>query len=668
MKKWILILGLLLLPRLCGAGTYYAASCSYADVNDCVNGSGVNTCKLNNEGSGATHTAVNGDTIIIPAGTCTWTSYLSFSVGITITGSGTPNTGPSTFGAGTPTTIIIDNAGSSNPLLTATGVTYGNTLVIALMDIEPESSSTSLISPVSAQGTCTSSGCPNIRIDNMIFGETTPWTESGNGSAAAVMIRQDGFFGVYDHNTMPSGAGTEFADSSLSAYLGVGSYGDNSWAQPDTMGTASAIYLENNVFNNWEELTDCEFLAVNGNVCGSREVGRFNHITSTGGLSFAAFSGHGLDTLGRPQGMRQKEVYGNTVTCTGSGGCGDAATTFRSGGTGIIFGNTITANAGTYFSQIADFSIYRNVYGATNGWGYCGGGSAYDTNDGTKYYDSDANSTTASSLTITIGGTSPGWTVNQWNPSGYPYSVYDVTQGFYAEIVSNTADSITVESPISESTWTAFANNDEIQIYRATVCADQGGRGQGNYVSGSTPSPASALDQALDPVYEFADTTSGSVNAILQDNATTRLIRNRDFYYENSNQAAQTSSSSPFNGSATIGVGHGTLANRPSTCTTGVGYFATDQGNWNSSGNGFGNGEFFICTATNTWTLDYTPYTYPHPLTVQTATPIAPAAAFFAENIPLRFSRPLFEPSIVPADPVITALREFPIPLSIRGL
>ena len=37
-----------------------------------------------------------------------------------------------------------------------------------------------------------------------------------------------------------------------------------------------------------------------------------------------------------------------------------------------------------------------------------------------------------------------------------------------------------------------------------------------------------------------------------------------------------------------------TLANRPAICTPGVGYWATDQGNWNQSGNG-GQGQLFVC-------------------------------------------------------------------------
>lgn len=140
-----------------------------------------------------------------------------------------------------------------------------------------------------------------------------------------------------------------------------------------------------------------------------------------------------------------------------------------------------------------------------------------------------------------------------------------------------------------------------------------------------------------------ADTDTGRINCHMQ--------KNRDIY-QSASLTAQTSATSPFNG--TSGVGHGTLANRPTTCTTtpealdagngGVGYWCTDCGNWNTStSNARGvqasgaDGILYVCTAANTWTVYYTPYTYPHPLqgsvSNDTTPPSAPTNLFISRNM-----------------------------------
>lgn len=64
----------------------------------------------------------------------------------------------------------------------------------------------------------------------------------------------------------------------------------------------------------------------------------------------------------------------------------------------------------------------------------------------------------------------------------------------------------------------------------------------------------------------------------------------------------------------------GTLANRPSTCAIGQGYWATDQDTTDISAYTGANpsttisGTLYICQTTDVWTEFYTPYTYPHPL------------------------------------------------------
>lgn len=100
----------------------------------------------------------------------------------------------------------------------------------------------------------------------------------------------------------------------------------------------------------------------------------------------------------------------------------------------------------------------------------------------------------------------------------------------------------------------------------------------------------------------------GETNPSVSDH----IKANRD-YYNSVSASPQSSPTSPFNG--TTGMGFGTLANRPTTCTPtpqaadagkgGVGYFATNDG---------AQGTLYRCSAANIWTAHYTPYTYPHPI------------------------------------------------------
>jgi hypothetical protein len=146
--------------------------------------------------------------------------------------------------------------------------------------------------------------------------------------------------------------------------------------------------------------------------------------------------------------------------------------------------------------------------------------------------------------------------------------------------------------------------------------------------------PGRDVNATLKPVYSFMNTNAAGtrVDMVLNSggNAPGQFSPNRD-YYNAVSANAQTSPTSPFNG--TSGVGFGTLANRPTTCTPtpqaadagngGVGYWATDQGTWFNGGPG---GVLYRCSATNTWTLAYTPYRYPHPLQGGGGTTLTPPA------------------------------------------
>jgi hypothetical protein len=105
----------------------------------------------------------------------------------------------------------------------------------------------------------------------------------------------------------------------------------------------------------------------------------------------------------------------------------------------------------------------------------------------------------------------------------------------------------------------------------------------------------------LQPAYFWDNTQSSGSFQYDNSGLSTWIKENRDYYRTNSS----------FNG--TTGVGEGPISNRPSSCTVGVAYWATDQGEWNSRNPG-PDGQLYRCTATNSWSLFYVPYTYPHPL------------------------------------------------------
>lgn len=101
------------------------------------------------------------------------------------------------------------------------------------------------------------------------------------------------------------------------------------------------------------------------------------------------------------------------------------------------------------------------------------------------------------------------------------------------------------------------------------------------------------------------------------------LAPERD-YYNSVAAAPQVSPAAPFSGAN--GMGFGSLANRPATCTSGaergggVGYYAADAG------------ILYQCVTGNAWVPWYAPYVYPHPLVSgrpapPPVTPPAPGAA-----------------------------------------
>ena len=528
MRQTLFTLALLLCAAPCFAGTYTAATCSRADVNSVING--------------PSHVAVDGDKIIIPAGTCTWTSGITITAGIDITGSGTPNTGGGTVGPGTSTTTISMNFLSAAFYFSS--LIYGETAEVELINFPAQSGLSGTFNGgiVTFSGTCTSSGCANVRADNLSFDNSWDAVTQDGG-----WILVDNVFGVADHNyskSISAPANPTLTQINFSSWQGVGSYGDNSFASADTFGTAQSFYIENNSLDNVRGSENDVSVGTIDTVGGARYVCRFNTVVNMSGTGVC--SAHGTAWSGHPRGQRQVEVYYNTIS---NNSCN--AIDGLNSGTGYYFSNSFTGSSCNNFTLLDIASFVRN----SAPWFAC---------DGTQPWD--------------------------------------------------------------QTPWSS-----------TTQCIDQPGRGAGLLLAGTNTAtvlasapgtPCTTAGQcwtnpALDPVYEAGETTPNNAPgvAVYNDGSSpARLLANRDYYAQVSD-VAQTSATSPFNG--TSGTGYGTLARRPTTCTTGVGYWATDQGTWNTYNSQ--EGTLYICTATNTWTSSYVPYTYPHPLTVSGGGSTAPS-------------------------------------------
>jgi hypothetical protein len=581
----ILILWLGSLP-VHGA-TINAPSCSVSDVQSAIN------------------SASSGDTVVVPSGSCTWSTQVAFTKGITLqgqtacTGSGDP------YGS---TSGVITCTDGTNITLTYTG--NGGTLYVtsaSATNFVTITGFTFIVGASNSSGQVRVSGTHG-QVSFRIHHNHFQWISGGRALWA------DTGYGLIDHvfwdDTNPASGSGAGGPLDIGGWrTGMGYY---NWNDPTNFGSNQAIYVEqcyylsNKTSPGTEGFYDAYY--------GAKIVNRFNTIVGN-----QAGGWHGTDSGGFRSGVYGEEYFNSISNSTG--------TTLwlgnMRGGTILLFDNTVggstkwtsgwnlqyyrwtevydigwwgSAAAGLNWTPMSsdptNANSEKNTLNASD-WqaNYSYAAQAYigpTSNNAGSYNYQDAGACTSGgtrpSFNQTEGGTTTGDGTCTWTNVGGVLGTSPGGAGFCAANPDTACSSDPTCSALSPGDTCSryFDTNGGVYPYR-----DQPGR---------------AHNQVSAPAYEWGNSGSGLPSPILFSSASAIVVENRDYYQHNNS----------FDG--TSGVGVGTLANRPSTCTPRVAYWATDQGSWNQSGNGQGNGVFYQCTAANTWSVYYTPYTYPDPL------------------------------------------------------
>jgi hypothetical protein len=436
--------------------------------------------------------AADGDTVMVPAGTASWTSNLTITKSITIQGQTTTNTDD---GTANDRTILVDNlarVGGGRGYFHCT-TNAGQSLRITGITFSGLNGSQS---PMSNGAIRLGGSSDHVRIDHCHFAYLH------HGPMIAVY---GAIFGVSDHNIFDHFVDQNFSHSIWMANYGGHDHGDGAYAEDAGFGGPKFFFIEDNwiSFDSWGG-------GAGGGVdafFGGKYVFRHNRVWNATTLGHSTAS-----SWVRGRGVRAQEIYNNEWHFNNPGTI-DGTT----GGSLIAHDNTFDGVAQRGF----ELQVYRQFWSYGPPFYGADGTQPWDVND-LHLYES-GTLTSANNGVGTMIDTSKNWTTNQW----VNYSVKRTSDNAMALIVGNASNTITYAGWQSMN-WAA---GNQYQIHKVLTILDQPGRGKGDLLSGNPPTPVGWPHQEREPCYSWNNVftpTGARINFVRGSGDT--IHQGRDYF------------------------------------------------------------------------------------------------------------------------------------------
>jgi hypothetical protein len=513
--------------------------------------------------------AKDGDTVLVPAGSATWSNELDISKAITVKGATTIDTTIGGLPVDKPYPAPPYSAANDKTIITRDNQNGGHSVVITASNGKKirfsgftflRGTSATRQGCIQVRGVATDSpATTGVRIDNCHFANVT---------AADVIHTVGCVFGVMDHCLIES----RRAQLELiwhSTYVEPGApagavriNGEGSWADDANWGSYKFWFFEDNIFRSID-LSNNTIKGPNSGAIDAKQGGRYvlrhSRLFDSEGNTSHGTEGSGRGNTSAERGLRAVECYRNNYYLSVAHSAG-----------GQLRGGNIMFHDNHYYGALPPKGISLSVYREDEAWagfGGANGSNPWDHNDPTLYASGSSGTASGSAINgsdvvMTVQGPSPGWTPNQWVGFQLTNLNQPITKKGLSynsgRIKSNTANTITTRGVGTPSfrPGLVWAVGNRFEVRKVLAALDQSGRGKGSYITysahttaGNTPRGTSIWpNQIQEPCFAwnnvFGPSNVASPNLQIRSGYPT-IQADRD-YYNRAPQSGDPANSYPY--------------------------------------------------------------------------------------------------------------------------